>query len=66
MRHLMNSSFLFAVVALVPTAPVRADDRPITGSSQPYASRLGDIMGATQLGRFKLWHAGKEKNWPLV
>lgn len=51
---------LAAVLAL----SAHADDRPVV--SQPYAPRLGDIMGATQLHHFKLWYAGAEKNWGLA
>ena len=49
-----------AMIAL----PAQADDRPVV--TQPYAPRLGDIMGATQLRHFKLWYAGAEKNWALA
>jgi hypothetical protein len=31
-----------------------------------YVPSLGDIMGATQLRHFKLWYAGKLKNWELA
>jgi hypothetical protein len=44
--------------------PVLADDQP-TGSSQQLL-RLGDIMLATQLRHFKLWYAGRRKNWALA
>ena len=33
---------------------------------QSYKPSLGDIMGATQLRHFKLWFAGKLRNWPLA
>ena len=66
MRRLMQSSALVIAVALVLMSWARADDRPITNPAQPYAPRLGDIMGATQLRHFKLWYAGKEKNWALA
>lgn len=46
------------------TLPVQAEERPVI--SQPYAPRLGDIMGMTQLRHFKLWYAGREKNWNLA
>jgi hypothetical protein len=28
--------------------------------------RLGDFMGLTQLRHFKLWYAGRSKNWELA
>jgi hypothetical protein len=35
-------------------------------SGDTYVPSLGDIMGATQLRHFKLWYAGKLKNWELA
>ena len=55
----MKRSIMLLVCALAVWLPAQADDRP-------YRPRLGDIMGATQLRHFKLWHAGKEKNWALA
>ena len=53
-----------ASFAAVLAVPALANDRPVV--TQPYAPRLSDIMGATQLRHFKLWYAGAEKNWPLA
>jgi hypothetical protein len=39
--------------------------RPLT-SGNTYVPTLGDIMGAMQLRHFKLWYAGKLKNWDLA
>jgi hypothetical protein len=39
-------------------------DRPSAGGK--YVPTLGDIMGATQLRHFKLWYAGRLKNWDLA
>jgi cytochrome c553 len=38
--------------------------RPTVGET--YVPTLGDIMGATQLRHFKLWYAGKLRNWELA
>lgn len=43
-----------------------ADDRSVAGIAQPYAPRLGDIMGITQLRHIKLWFAGNDRNWNLA
>ena len=37
-----------------------------TPSGDGVAPTLGDIMGGTQLRHFKLWYAGKMKNWDLA
>ena len=37
-----------------------------TPSGDNVAPTLGDIMGTTQLRHFKLWYAGKLKNWELA
>ena len=56
---------LFALAAVL-ALPAHAGDRPITSPLQPYAPRLADIMGVTQLRHLKLWYAGKDKNWGLA
>jgi cytochrome c553 len=38
---------------------------PPAGQST-YRPKLGDIMEVTQLRHFKLWYAGRVKNWPLA
>jgi hypothetical protein len=44
-----------------------ADDQPPGKSPQQlYSLRLGDIMVSTQLRHFKLWYAGRVKNWGLA
>ena len=53
--------------ALVPTFAqevVPYAFRPSLGDS--YVPTLGDIMGAMQLRHFKLWYAGKSRNWELA
>jgi hypothetical protein len=59
MKHL-SALALAAALAL----PVQADEQPVI--AQAYAPRLGDIMSAIQLRHFKLWYAGREKNWNLA
>lgn len=66
MRRFMNGPALLIAFAVASAFPVLADNWPVTGPSQSYAPRLGDIMGATQLRHFKLWYAGREKNWSLA
>jgi hypothetical protein len=60
----MTTKAALLLLAAVFVLPARADDRPVV--TQPYAPRLGNIMGATQLRHFKLWYAGTEKNWDLA
>jgi len=60
----MTKKAALVLLAAAFVLPARADDRPAV--AQPYAPRLADIMGATQLRHFKLWYAGTEKNWPLA
>ena len=62
MRH---SAFL-AAMAIGLGLPAFANDQPAPVVTEPYAPRLADIMGATQLRHLKLWFAGREKNWPLA
>ena len=53
--------------ALVPTFAqevVPYAFRPSLGNF--YVPTLGDIMGAMQLRHFKLWYAGKSRNWELA
>ena len=38
--------------------------RPSAGDT--YVPALGDIMDSMQVRHFKLWHAGKLKNWELT
>lgn len=58
---------LAIAVAVLPAfaqEPVPYAYRPSAGET--YVPTLGDIMGATQLRHFKLWYAGKLKNWDLA
>ncbi len=57
------SAAVFALVASL-TLSGFAEERAV--AAEAYVPRLGDFMGATQLRHFKLWYAGKEKNWPLA
>ncbi len=62
----MKRSAFFAAAAIGLGFPAFAADQPILVPVQPYAPRLADIMGATQMRHLKLWYAGTEKNWPLA
>jgi len=54
------------VLAMGISFPILADAPP-SGKSQPvHLLRLSDIMIATQLRHFKLWDAGRVKNWGLA
>jgi len=58
-------SLAAATMAAVAQGPVPDAMRP-AALGDSYVPSLGDIMGATQLRHFKLWYAGKEKNWDLA
>jgi hypothetical protein len=60
----MTKKMALVLLVAIFVLPARADDRPVV--THPYAPRLADIMGATQLRHFKLWYAGMERNWPLA
>jgi hypothetical protein len=62
----MRSRAIVAALAIGMSCPVLADDQPPGKSQQVYSPRLGDIMVATQLRHFKLWYAGRVKNWGLA
>jgi hypothetical protein len=52
---------LAALAALIISYPGQAAD-----GAKAYAPDLGDFMGLTQLRHFKLWYAGRSKNWELA
>jgi hypothetical protein len=67
-RFLMN-----IVLAMIATAPARAQDvpfavphRPNSAATRGTVATLGDIMGKIQWRHIKLWKAIENKNWPLV
>ena len=62
----MMNRYSVAAFACAIAVAVSAFADEAANPAQPYVPRLGDIMGATQLRHFKLWYAGKEKNWPLA
>ena len=67
MKHISMIA-LSIVAAMLPafaqeTVPY-ASRPPVVGDT--YMPTLGDIMGATQLRHFKLWYAGKLRNWDLA
>ena len=61
----MNYSAVFVTLAVGLGFTIFAHGRPAAGA-QSYVPRLGDIMEMTQLRHFKLWYAGKAKNWRLA
>jgi hypothetical protein len=62
----MKRRAVMVALAMGISFPILADDQP-SGKSQPfYLLRLSDIMIATQLRHFKLWDAGRVKNWGLA
>jgi hypothetical protein len=58
-------SLAVATMAAIAQEPVPDAMRPVALGDN-YVPSLGDIMGATQLRHFKLWYAGKLKNWDLA
>jgi len=58
MKYLALMAAMSVSVALAPCAVAQAP--------KGYVPSLGDIMGAVQLRHFKLWFAGKLRNWPLA
>jgi hypothetical protein len=62
----MKRRVVIAVLAIGISFPTLADDQPPEKSRQPYLLRLGDIMVSTQVRHFKLWYAGRVKNWRLA
>jgi len=64
MKCLALISALSVGIVLAPLAVAQAPrGRPPPGG---YVPGLGNIMGATQLRHFKLWFAGKLRNWELA
>ena len=62
----MKRHAVIIALAMGMSSPILADDQP-SGKSQPlYSLRLSDIMIGTQLRHFKLWDAGRLKNWALA
>jgi cytochrome c553 len=67
MKHIS----MIALLIVVATPPAFAQETVPYASRPPvlgdtYVPTLGDIMGATQLRHFKLWYAGKLRNWELA
>jgi cytochrome c553 len=62
----MKRHAVMIALAMAIAPPTLADDQP-SGKSQPlYSLPLSDIMIGTQLRHFKLWDAGRLKNWGLA
>lgn len=62
----MKHSAAVAILAMVISCPVVADERLAGTSPEPYAPSLAFVMELTQLSHFKLWLAGKVRNWALA
>jgi hypothetical protein len=62
----MNRCAVIVALAIGSSFPSLADDQPSRKSEPFYSLRLSDIMIATQLRHFKLWDAGRLKNWGLA
>jgi hypothetical protein len=62
----MKRRAVIVILAMGMSFPILADDRPSGKSEPPYLLHLSDIMIATQLRHFKLWDAGRLKNWALA
>jgi hypothetical protein len=57
----LMSWMLSALLLGFAVAPCAAAD-----ASKAYVPDLGDFMGLTQLRHFKLWYAGRTKDWDLA
>ena len=66
MRQAVIASLAILLLALPGSAEEQVPYAYRTPSGDSVAPTLGDIMGATQLRHFKLWYAGKMKNWELA
>ena len=65
----MSTTKHFAALAIVfisASLPVLAQEQRPENSQDRYVPRLNTLMMVTQLGHFKLWHAGAVQNWPLA
>jgi len=62
----MKRSAAIAILAMVISCQVVADEQSGGTSREPYAPSLAFIMELTQLSHFKLWLAGKVRNWALA
>jgi len=62
----MKRSAAIAILAMLISCPVVADEQSAGTSREPYAPSLAFVMELTQLSHFKLWLAGKVRNWALA
>jgi len=63
---MMNYSFLAIPLMVILALSALADDQPTTKSTPAYKPRLSGMMSAAQFLHYKVWYAGKTKNWPLA
>jgi hypothetical protein len=62
----MKSHMTISMLTICLSLPAFADEYEPDRSRGVYLPRLADIMIETQLRHFKLWYAGREKNWALA
>jgi hypothetical protein len=62
----MKRHLTIAILTAVLSLPALADERESERSPEMHSPRLADIMLETQLRHFKLWYAGRVKNWALA
>jgi hypothetical protein len=66
MLGVMRSSTNYLAVAVVVIVGLASPFMAAAQTSQKYAPRLADIMGAVQFRHLKLSAAGQQQNWPLA
>ncbi len=69
MKRILIALFCLGVtvpLVAVPLVMAQSVDTPSPSPRGNYVPTLGDIMGAMQLRHFKLWFAGRLKNWDLA
>ncbi len=62
----MKRSAAIAILAMVISCPVVADEQSAGTARETYAPSLAFIMELIQLSHFKLWLASKVRNWALA
>jgi hypothetical protein len=62
----MKRRVMMIILAIGLSLPASADEYAGDRLHQIYSQRLADIMMQIQLRHFKLWFAGRVKNWALA
>jgi hypothetical protein len=60
----MQRHLTISILTICLSLPALADE--YESSRELYSPRLADLMIETQLRHFKLWYAGRERNWALA